>query len=70
MPDITMCMSKTCPRRESCYRALARPDRLQSYSDFTELCKDTNEYYWSVDNTDVYCKSDERAYTEIGLYIR
>lgn len=34
MPDITMCSNKTCPLRPRCYRALARPDPLQSYSYF------------------------------------
>lgn len=50
MADITMCMSKTCPKRESCYRALAKPDRLQSYADFTEVCEKNDEYYWPVDD--------------------
>ena len=70
MADITMCPSKTCPRRESCYRALAKPDRLQSYTDFTEWCRKTDEYYWSVDQTDTYCKSDEWAHIGISSYIR
>ena len=69
MADITMCTSKTCPRRESCYRALAKPDRLQSYSDFTETCGKTNEYYWSVDRFDTLCKPEEWTHVGLGSYI-
>lgn len=35
MPDITMCSSKTCIDRESCYRWKAKPNYYQSYADFT-----------------------------------
>ena len=57
MPDICMCMSKNCARREECYRAQAIPDRLQSYSNFEELCNEGNfKYFWEFkkrnDNTD------------------
>lgn len=38
MPDITMCTSSTCQNREQCYRAMAKPDKYQSYADFTKLC--------------------------------
>ena len=31
MPDITMCTSQTCERRGQCYRATAKPDKMQSY---------------------------------------
>lgn len=40
MPDITMCTSQTCERREQCYRAIVKPDKIQSYADFTSLCAD------------------------------
>jgi len=35
MPDISMCSSKECPKREQCYRAKAKPsgDR-QSWINF------------------------------------
>lgn len=36
--DITMCTSSTCQNREQCYRAMAKPDKYQSYADFTKLC--------------------------------
>jgi len=49
MPDITMCMNTKCEKRESCYRFKAIPDMLQSYSDFTDDCKN-NDYrnYWQI----------------------
>lgn len=46
--DITMCMTETCPKRETCYRYKAEPERLQSYSDFTKLCKSGENYYWPL----------------------
>lgn len=44
MPDITMCLSKNCPEKENCYRARAKPDRWQSYSDFEILCHKDNGF--------------------------
>lgn len=38
MPDITMCFAKNCNIKEHCYRFTAKPDKFQSYSDFSELC--------------------------------
>lgn len=34
MLDITMCMNEKCPIRDSCYRATAIPEKLQSYANF------------------------------------
>ena len=34
MPDITMCESKSCPKRKECYRATAKPSGRQSMADF------------------------------------
>lgn len=49
MPDICMCMSKNCERREQCYRSQAVPDRYQTYSNFEEVCRDNNfEYFWQM----------------------
>lgn len=31
MPDISLCRSTSCSKRESCYRATATPSRWQSY---------------------------------------
>lgn len=46
MPDFTMCMTRTCPKKERCYRFSAKPDTLQSYSDFTESCNKKKENYF------------------------
>ena len=44
MPDITMCLTSYCPRKEHCYRAQAIPyHHRQSFADFKEDCK-TNKY--------------------------
>ena len=48
MPDITMCLTATCPKKDQCYRYIAKPDRFQSYSDFTEFCKKTDEFFWET----------------------
>ena len=51
MPDICMCMSKNCDLREKCYRAQAIPDRLQTYSNFEDVCNDGNfEYFWEMED--------------------
>jgi hypothetical protein len=48
MADITLCTSKTCPKREMCYRATLLSQSLwQSYADFTETCQEDNfSMYW------------------------
>ena len=51
MNDITKCEGINCPDRDTCYRFLAKPDRLQSYSAFYEIRKDDScEYYWEDKN--------------------
>jgi len=30
MPDISMCVNRTCSLRERCYRYVAKPSRMQS----------------------------------------
>lgn len=51
MPDICMCMSKNCERRNECYRAQATPDRLQTYSNFEDICNEGNfEYFWEMED--------------------
>lgn len=36
MPDISMCLNKTCPSKDQCYRFTATPDEhWQSYGGFT-----------------------------------
>ena len=34
MPDIAMCQSEECPKRQECYRHEAEPDEVQSYAIF------------------------------------
>lgn len=39
MPDITMCLSESCPYKNKCYRAQANPNPYyQSYSNFEYVC--------------------------------
>jgi len=35
MPDITMCRNNKCSMKKECYRFIAEPDIIQSYSFFT-----------------------------------
>lgn len=45
MPDITMCSTDSCLKKETCYRYMATADRMwQSFSDFTDVCV-TNKSY-------------------------
>jgi hypothetical protein len=54
MPDITMCTSSTCQNREQCYRAMAKPDKYQSYADFTKLCAEKDfRCQWVVTDREV-----------------
>jgi hypothetical protein len=55
MPDISMCRGKGCPVSHRCYRALASPGVMQSYSNFDELRVDgtpCNEF-WDVSHDDL-----------------
>ena len=65
MPDITMCMSETCDKKERCYRCNAIPDKYQSYADFSEDCRDYNyRNFWR--NMQEYIK----PYPTIGDLIK
>ncbi len=44
MPDITMCLSESCPVRDTCYRKQAKPDKYQSYSIFDYTCNEDNGF--------------------------
>ena len=58
MPDITMCVSRICPLRLSCYRNFESGTKPNSYrqsvTDFTNSCNDTESippktsYYWPI----------------------
>lgn len=48
MPDITMCVSEECPKKESCHRYTAIPTKQwQSYSDFK--CDEKYDNFWDND---------------------
>ena len=44
MPDITLCMSAECTERETCYRAMAKPDKYQSYANFEYVCNEESGF--------------------------
>lgn len=46
MPDISMCKSKLCPLKDSCYRYTAKPSDWQSYADFAPDDKGKCDYFW------------------------
>ncbi len=48
MPDITMCANNNeCPKKDTCYRDLARPSNWQSYSTFFKGHKKCG-HYWEI----------------------
>jgi len=44
MPDISMCQHSACPKSKECYRFMAVPDRWQSYMEFKNICKESNNF--------------------------
>lgn len=44
MPDIIMCSSENCPMRGSCYRSRAKPDKLQSWTNFEYFCNENSGF--------------------------
>ena len=44
MADITMCTSGNCTVRDSCYRAQAKPDQFQSWSNFEYTCNENSGF--------------------------
>lgn len=50
MPDITLCQDNKCPRRELCYRAVAKASYWQSYFG-RKPCDDydTCKYFMEID---------------------
>ena len=49
MPDITMCMSKDCSKKNECYRSIAKPDKYQSYADYGKICLENDyRYFWEA----------------------
>lgn len=54
-----MCRSSDCPKRSHCYRAQAKPDKLQSYSDFFAECFQYNFLrFWSMSEESDEMKGD------------
>ena len=54
--DMTLCSSKFCPMRESCFRAQARPNPFgQSYSNFEYVCHEQSGFcnFIKIDEGDV-----------------
>jgi hypothetical protein len=52
MPDISMCKSSWCPKRETCYRFRAVPSQRQSYISPTEV-GDSCTHYAPIQKGDV-----------------
>jgi hypothetical protein len=48
MPDISMCLSQTCPLRATCYRFLATPDHYQTYASFKPDEGGNCSHYWPI----------------------
>ena len=48
MPDISMCSSTTCPKKNECYRHEATPDEYQCYSDFKEYEGENCRYFMKL----------------------
>ena len=44
MSDITMCASQNCPEWDKCYRAQAKPDKYQSWSNFEYVCNESSGF--------------------------
>lgn len=45
MADITICSNLTCPKRMTCYRYVAEPDKIQSYSKFSDCGEEKFPHY-------------------------
>lgn len=47
MPDIAMCTNKECPKRNKCYRYIAKSEPyFQAYCNFKPNKKGECEYFW------------------------
>ena len=52
MPDISMCLNKSCPARKSCFRYIAKPnDFKQSYSHFEQVDGEC-AHFWDASKHD------------------
>lgn len=41
MADITICSNLTCPKRMTCFRWVAKPNKIQAYSKFSTCNKES-----------------------------
>ena len=48
--SVRMCMSKNCPKKNECYRSMAKPDKYyQSYADYGKICLENDyKYFWET----------------------
>ena len=51
MQDITLCKNELCPKRKKCYRFMAIPDTIQSYSEFNHIPE--CEYFEEIDDREI-----------------
>ena len=42
--DITFCLSESCPIRKYCFRKVGPLPGIHSFSDYSEICNETNVY--------------------------
>ena len=49
MTDITMCKSRNCPLRETCYRYTAAPNPYRQAYFTNEPIKELHEGFWDCD---------------------
>lgn len=50
MLDISMCENYECKKRNQCYRHTAKPEKYQSYAEFSEICGNWNNYKYMIPN--------------------
>lgn len=46
MSDIAQCLVSSCPKAKECYRFMAIPNEWQSYMEFQNICKESNDWQW------------------------
>jgi hypothetical protein len=56
MPDITMCLSEICNKKEQCWRYVAPPYTFQSYCNFDFMCNQENNYLMLLEIPEQYNK--------------
>lgn len=59
MPDVTMCLGKDCPLKETCYRYKAKPDEYQYYFMEAPFKDKECNYYWKIEKSSLLCKKQD-----------